>query len=68
MQTTETPPDTTAREAAPETKPETRAAAAPAPEADARARARAYLDRWERHLVRVALDGPAGAGGRPTAG
>ena len=54
MQTTETPADQTAPEPA------------PAPETDARARA--YLDRWERHLVRVALEGPVGAGGRAPAG
>ncbi len=39
----------------------------PSPRPDERARAKAYLDRWERHLVRVALDGPARAG-RPKAG
>jgi hypothetical protein len=36
-----------------------------APQPDERARARAYLDRWERHLVRVALDGPVRGGRRP---
>ena len=30
-----------------------------------RARARAYLDLWERHVVHVALYGPAPARGRP---
>jgi hypothetical protein len=39
----------------------------PAPAAEAEARARAYLDRWERHLVRVALEGPVPAP-RPPAG
>jgi hypothetical protein len=53
MQTTSDPTDP----AAPE--PET------APQPDERARARAYLDRWERNLVRVALDGPVRGGRRP---
>jgi hypothetical protein len=32
--------------------------ARPDPRAEARARAKAYLDLWERHLVRSAVDGP----------
>jgi hypothetical protein len=49
----------------------TEAAPAEAPAASERARAHAYLDLWERHVVHVALFGPAPAAapapGRPPA-
>jgi hypothetical protein len=48
-----------------EERPDGEETGAPRPPAEEAARARAYLDLWERQLVRLALHGPAPAKDRP---
>lgn len=49
-----------------EERPDGEGTGAARPPADEAARARAYLDLWERQLVRLALHGPPPARDRPS--